>query len=218
MKAALLAVVAACSHGSPKVVTSTAVAALPTHPETNLDTTPHNRRRMLPPEAFLRAYLMWFGGLAPLDVQKRGGVLMDQWQDYLSALGLPDYAHDFPRVEQSNTMMLAALDRLAEVLCVRAAEHDLHGGTQPLASRVVFAFEAHPHPSFDDFAGGFDVLHRTFVGYPATLAPSGRTGRFYALYQQVVADHETSATLTPDELGWVAVCTALVIHPEAELY
>lgn len=205
----------ACSHASDKPAPLEPVAV---HPPTSREVLapPGPQRRMVPPEAFLRAYLMWFGGLAPLDVQKRGGALFDQWQDYLAALGLPDYAHDFPRVSQSNPMMLATLDKLAEVLCVRSVEHDLH---QRAAPRVVFTFDPPPHPSLADFALGFDVLHRTFLGYPASEAPDGRIGRFYSLYQQVASEHATSAgTLTPDETGWVAVCTALAIHPEAEVY
>lgn len=207
----------ACSHVSEKPVPMP-IVSVETHPPTSREPPPPPgpQRRMVPPEAFLRAYLMWFGGLAPLDVQKRGGNLFDQWQDYLAALGLPDYAHDFPRVTQSNPMMLATLDKLAEVLCVRAAEHDLHQRGTP---RVVFAFDPPPRPSLADFAAGFDLLHRTFLGYPAAQAPDGRLGRFYSLYQQVVSEHETSAgPLTADETGWVAVCTALVIHPEAEVY
>ena len=114
-------------------------------------------------------------------------------------------------------MMLATFGRLGEALCVRAAEHDLHAAT-PLSSRVVFAFDAKVHPSLDDFAAGFDVLHRTFLGYPADLAPKGRLGRFYSLYQQVASEHSKSGPLTSDETAWVAVCAALVIHPEAELF
>jgi hypothetical protein len=217
MRALWLAVFVACSHPGTGFEAS-APEPLDVHPATALDTTPKNRARMLPPEAFLRAYLMWFGGLTALDVKKRGGALFDRWEDYLAALGLPDYAHEFPRVTQSNTMMLASLERLAEILCIRAAEHDLHGGKQPISSRVVFAFDARPHPTLPEFATSFDVLHRTFLGYPAELAPRGRTEEFYALYQQALAHHTDTGPLTPDETAWVAVCTALVIHPEAQLY
>jgi hypothetical protein len=184
-----------------------------------LDATPKQQRRMVPAEAFLRAYLTWFGGLAPLEVQKRAatGNLFDAWTDYLAVLGLPDYAHDFPRVTQSNTMMLATVGRLAEALCVRAAEHDLHANA-PIDKRIIFAFDVPPHPTLAQFAVGFDVLHRTFLSYPAELAPPGRLGRFFSLYQQVVAYHSSSTRLSPDETAWVAVCTALVMHPETELY
>ena len=144
--------------------------------------------------------------------------MFDAWDDYLSAVGLPDYKIDLPRQSQSNTLTLATLGRLGEALCARAAEHDLHGKPAP-ETRVVFAFDAAPHPSAEQFADGFDVLHRTFVGYPARLAPADRIARYFALYASVAERHASDKqALTADELGWVAVCTALVQHPEAELY
>ncbi len=218
MKAVLFTLLAACGTGA---VTGGETTALPAHQTRMLDTTPKERRRMVPPEVYLRAYLAWFGGLVPLDVQNRARPkgLFDAWDDYLSALGLPDYKTDLPRQNQSNTLMLATLGRLGEALCVRAAEHDLHGGKTPLDQRVVFAFEM-PAPTAEAaFAERFDVLHRTFLGYPAKLAPSGRTEKFHALYKDVVARHASvKGSLTADETGWVAVCTALIEHPEAELY
>ena len=204
----------ACS--TPDAIAPSAGAVLP-HAEVQLDTAPRQHRRMVPPEAFLRAYLMWFGGLAPDAVRRRAGDLLGSWEDYLSALGLPDYAHDFPRVTQSNALMLSTMARLGEALCVRAAEHDLQG-RMPIDQRLIFAFEAKPSPSRDEFAAGFDVLHRTFLGYPASLAPAGRIDRFYALYQKIAAHHAGATVLTPDETAWVAICAALVVHPEAELY
>jgi hypothetical protein len=216
---ALLAVVAACGH--PDAVKPTPSAPIAEHPPVTIDTGAKGSRRMVPPEVFLQAYLTWFGGLVPLEVQKRahGYNLFDQWTDYLAALGLPDYHLDVPRVTQSNPVMLATMGRLGEALCVRAVEHDLRSGA-PVDQRVIFAFDAKPNPTLDDFARGFDVLHRTFLGYPADLAPSGRLGRFFALYQQVVAYHRDQAQplLTPDQRAWAAVCTALVLHPETELY
>lgn len=173
---------------------------------------------MVSPEVYLRAYLAWFGGLAPLDIQAKARPrgLFDAWDDYLAALGLPDYKTDVPRQTQSNTLMLATLGRLGEALCVRAAEHDLHAKT-PLDQRVVFAFEAGPDDDLA-FATRFDVLHRLFLGYPAKLAPGDRVAKFHALYQDVAARHTAKGPLTSDETAWVAVCTALVQHPEAELY
>lgn len=211
-----------------KTTTLAPSAPRPLPPRTTLamDTTPKERRRLVPPEVYLRAYLGWFGGLAPLDVQARARPrgLFDQWDDYLAALGLPDYRIDLPRALQSNTLMLATLGRLGEVLCVRAAEHDLHGSIKgpgtPLADRVVFVFEpTKATPTASEFAERFDVLHRTFLGYPARLAPADRGERFFALYQQIARRHAgKQQPLTPDETAWVAVCTALVQHPEAELY
>ena len=233
MKALVLSLVAACGTGA---IIGGEPTALPAHQTRMLDTTPKERRRMVPPETYLRAYLAWFGGLLPLEVQQRARAkgLFDAWDDYLAALGLPDYKTDLPRQEQSNTLMLATLGRLGEALCARAAEHDLHGGRMPLAERVVFAFtspaRAAPgaQPAGDStpgaepdagFAERFDVLHRTFLGYPAKLAPGDRTAKFRALFDAVVARHATGkAALTATETGWVAVCTALIEHPEAELY
>ena len=193
---------------------------LPEHQTAMIDRTPKERRRMVEPEVYLRAYLGWFGGLAPLDVQNRARPkgLFDAWDDYLSALGLPDYKTDLPRQTQSNTLMLATLGRLGEALCARAAEHDLHGGKTPADQRVVFAFEAAPD-SDDAFAQRFDVLHRTFLGYPAKLAPGERVANFHQLYTEVAARHAGAKNpLTAEETAWVAVCAALVQHPEAELY
>jgi hypothetical protein len=188
---------------------------LPPMKQVMLDTTPKERRRMVPPEVYLRAYLGWFGNLAPLDVQTRAkpNGLFDTWDDYLSALGLPDYKIDLPRQGQSNTLMLATLGRLGEALCVRAAEHDLH--RHQLA--VVFTFDPKVG-SLDEFAPKLDVLHRTFLGYPLRLAPADRAGKLYALYSGVVARHTAKNPLSPDETAWAAVCAALVEHPEAELY
>lgn len=205
MRASVLLVLAAC--GASAVTTR----PMPPTREVMLDTTPKEKRRMLPPEVYLRAYLGWFGGLAPLDVQNRARPrgLFDAWDDYLSALGLPDYKIDLPRQGQTNTLMLATLGRLGEALCVRAAEHDLHAHQPP----VVFAFDPHA-----EFAVGFDVLHRTFLGYPVRLAPPDRAQKFHALFESVRARHKAKNPLTPDETAWAAVCTALVQHPEAELY
>jgi hypothetical protein len=113
--------------------------------------------------------------------------------------------------------MLATLGRLAEALCVRSVEHDLRHKL-PVEARVLFAFESIAEPTRADFAPRFDVLHRTFLGYPAELAPAGRIERFFALYRQVAANHPAGRPLSGDEAGWAAVCTALVQHPETGLY
>jgi hypothetical protein len=86
----------------------------------------------------------------------------------------------------------------------------------------VFDFEL-PEAPLDvaAFALRFDVLHRTFLGYPATLAPAQRGPRFYALYQQVAAGHAQSSPksrLSPTEAGMAAVCYGLIRHPEFQLY
>jgi hypothetical protein len=214
--AALLLALAAC--GRPDAIEPTRATPLDQHTEIALDPTPKGHRRMVPPETYLRAYLTWFGALVPSDVQSKARAhgLFDKWADYLVALGLPDYAIDAPRANQSNTVMLAALGRLGEALCVRSVEHDLRART-PIDKRVVFAFDPIVNPSRDDFASRFDTLHRTFLSYPARLAPAGRTDRFYALFRSVSARHPTGL-LSPEETAWAAVCTALIQHPEAGLY
>jgi hypothetical protein len=212
MKALVLILATACT--APTLAPS-APQPLPAAQIAMIDTTPKARRRMVPPEVYLRAYLTWFGGLVPLAVQNRARPkgLFDAWDDYLAALGLPDYKIDLPRQSQSNTLMLATLGRLGEALCVRAAEHDLHAKT-PIDQRVVFAFD----PA-GDFAVAFDVLHRTFLGYPARLAPPDRVARFQALFASVAARHAgAKQPLTAEETAWAAICTVLVQHPEAELY
>jgi hypothetical protein len=211
-----LALATAC--GRPDAIAPSAPVPLPAHHTVVLDPTPKQRRQMVPAEVILRAYLTWFGGLAPSEVVQRahGANLFDQWSSYLAALGLPDYHVDAPRVSQSNTVMLAALGRLGEALCIRSVEHDLAPRT-PVDARVVFAFEPAANPTRAQFAPGFDVLHRTFLGYPASLAPADRLDRYYALFRQVAARH-ADHRLGADGLAWAAVCAALVQHPEAGLY
>jgi len=116
----LLVLLAAC--GSSTVIRPSAPLPLPPRQEASIDTTPKARPRMMPPEVYLRAYMMWFGGLAPLDVQTkaRGKQLFDAWDDYLAALGLPDYRLDLPRQTQTNSLMIATFGRLGEALCARS--------------------------------------------------------------------------------------------------
>jgi len=213
-RAVLLVVAVAC--GRPETIEPSRAVPFGGYSELALDPTPKGHRRMVPPEVYLRAYLTWFGGLSPAQVfqKARGRKLFDQWADYLVALGLPDYAIDAPRAAQSNTVMLAAMGRLGEALCVRSVEHDLRGRPD---KRAVFAFEPIANPSRDEFASRFDTLHRTFLSYPARLAPADRVDRFYALYRSVAARH-ASGLLSADESGWAAVCAALVQHPETGLY
>jgi hypothetical protein len=186
------------------------------------DSTPKEDVRMLPAEAFLRTYLQLFGSTAPLEVQRkaRGNGLFDSWNDYAAALGLPDHRNDLPRSTQTNALMIATFDRLAIALCVRAAEQDLRASVPP-AQRLVFAFAGTPRPADTrTFAPAFDVLHRTFLGYPAALAPPGRTESFFTLFRATVARHEARPTrgLGPVEAGWAAVCLGLARHPEFHTY
>lgn len=175
--------------------------------------------RMVPPEAFLRAYLSWFGDLTPSAAftRARGDDLFDRWPDYLAALGLPDDHTDSPRITRSNTVMLAVIGRLGEALCVRSAQHDLHG--HPAADkRTLFAFDLIAKPTLAQFEAMFDVLHRTFLSYPVAFAPRARVQRFYELYQRIAANGSPRAGLSADETAWIGICTALVQHPEANVY
>jgi hypothetical protein len=177
----------------------------------------------------VRTYLQLFGGLAPLEVQRRarggdGGQLFDTWDDYLSALGFPDYKLDLPRGTQTNALMIAAFERLGVALCDRSLEHDLKQQPVPFVKdRLIFAFDPPALPMTPGaFMRGFDVLHRTFLGYPARLAPAGREQAFLELYQETAARHAAKGAarsrFTPAEAGWAAVCYGLVRHPEFHLY
>jgi hypothetical protein len=190
------------------------------------DATPKEEVRMLPAEAYLRTYLQLFGEEGPLEVQRRarggdGARYFDSWNDYAAALGLPDHRNDLPRATQTNALMMATFDRLAIALCVRAAEHDLRAEVPP-GQRRVFAFAGIPRPaSARDFAPPFDVLHRTFLGYPAALAPPGRSEAFFALFGATVGRHEKNRGapgLGPVEAGWASVCLGLARHPEFHTY
>jgi hypothetical protein len=225
LAAALLA--AGCARA--EVVPRLPAAPLPERGRTAQDATPKQDRRLVPAEAYVRTYLQLFGGLAPLEVQRRarggdGGAIFDTWDDYLSALGFPDYRLDLPRGTQTNALMIAAFERLGVALCDRALEHDLKAKPRPFSKdRLVFAFEPPSgEVSAAAFAPGFDVLHRTFLGYPARLAPEGREASFYELYRQTAARHAEKGAqrsrFSPAESGWAAVCYGLVRHPEFHLY
>jgi hypothetical protein len=225
--AALALALASCAR--PEVVPKTPAAPLEERGHAAMDTTPKQDRRLVPAEVYVRTYLQLFGGLAPLEVQRRarggdGATLFDTWDDYLSALGFPDYRLDLPRGTQTNALMIAAFERLGVALCDRALEHDLEAKPPPLTKdRLIFAFDP-PSGEVSEahFARGFDVLHRTFLGYPARLAPAGREASFFELYRQTVARHAERAAprsrFTPAESGWAAVCYGLVRHPEFHLY
>jgi hypothetical protein len=212
---------AACRGVSPEEE-----APLPGRDPVPQDTAPKAAPRLLPPEVYLRTYLTIFGGLSPEGVaaELRGGALFDAWSDYLSSLGLPSYAAEIGRATQTNSLMLATFERLGVALCDRAAEHDLRASPpRPLAERRVFAFEL-PGRALDaaGFAGRFDVLHRTFLGYPAALAPDGRVERFFGLYEDTLARRSAAGApasrFSPAEAAWAAVCYGLVRHPEFHTY
>jgi hypothetical protein len=224
----------ACGAAPPLLVAPVPAGTLQPTAVSLEDTTHKEDLRMVPPEVTLRTYLRLFGALAPVDFQKDargkdGGNLFDTWDDYIAALGFPDYRLDVPRQTQTNALMVATFERVGVALCDRALEHDWKGNPpRPVQERVIFAFDppaAAPGRetavSAADFAPRFDVLHRTFLGYPASLAPAERSQRFYALFESVAKGHAKAAPksrLTPDEAGWAAVCYGLVRHPEFQLY
>jgi hypothetical protein len=218
------------------------------------DTSHKEEPRLVPVESYVRTYLSLFGGLSPLDAQKKArgadrALLFDVWDDYLTTLGVPDYRIDLPRGGQTNALMLAAFERIGAALCDRALEHDWK--SKPAVAvdqRLIYAFEPGPDvPTKARFAEGFDVLHRTFLGYPATVAPTDRLARFHKLFEGTVARHAAAeagastangapaskdapaakgappksaprSRLSPIEAGWVTVCEGLVRHPEFHFY
>lgn len=219
---------AACANHAPEMVAGGPATPLTVKAVVAEDTAPKEDLRMVPPEAYMRTYLTLFGGLAPMDAQKRarggdGAALFDTWDDYVSALGFPDYRLDVPRQTQTNALMVAAFERLGVALCDRSLEHDLKGKQPPaVGQRIIFAFDIPKTPLAEkDFAPRFDVLHRTFLSYPASLAPPDREARFYQLYLATIRDHakdDPKSRFTPVEEGWAAVCYGLVRHPEFHLY
>jgi hypothetical protein len=216
-----------CAH-PPEVVAPSPATPLAAKSVAAEDTAPKEDLRMVPPEVYMRTYLQLFGGLLPLDAQKKaragdGAQIFDTWDDYISALGFPDYRQDIPRQTQTNALMIATFERLGVALCDRALEHDLRGATPPpIKDRIVFAFDE-PKAGVDAkaFAPRFDVLHRTFLGYPAALAPPQRTLRFFQLYKDIAGEHAKASPrsrFTADQAGWAAVCYGLIRHPEFHLY
>ncbi|AKU95597.1 hypothetical protein AKJ09_02261 [Labilithrix luteola] len=224
---------AGCAGRPPERVVGTPVGKLSPRQVLLEDTAPKVELRMVPPEVYMRTYLQLFGGLSPIETQKKargsdGNNLFDTWDDYVSSLGFPDYRLDVPRQTQTNALMVASFERLGIALCDRAVEHDLEGlggkrgNTVAANDRVVFAFDAATTPMDEaQFVKRFDVLHRTFLGYPVGVAPQERTKRYFALYQDIVANHGKAlpkSKFTPEQAGWAAICYGLVRHPEFHLY
>lgn len=217
--------VGAQACGPPSRLTATPSALGRPQSEAKVDTAPKQDPRLVPPEVYLRSYLMLFTGLSLADVQKRargadGGQLFDTWDDYLAALGFPDYRADLPRATQTNAVMIATFERLGVALCDRAIEHDLQN-RPPGEKRAIFDFDAPNDLDRAGFVDRFDTLHRTFLGYPARLAPPSRVPEFFALYSDTITKHTRSKTrsrFSPTLSGWAVVCYGLVRHPELHLY
>lgn len=207
--------------GGAAPVTPSPLGTIPGHDFVAEDDSPKRSPRLLPAETYIRTYLALFGGLAPLAVDKDiDASLFDTWTDYLAALGLSDYRLDIPRTGQTSPLMLATFERLGVALCDRAVARDL-AATQPANDkRIVFAFDRMDAPTDEQFRSAFEVLHRTFLGYPLTLAPPNRTPRYKALYDKVAAAHtgKKGEALTPQQVGWSAVCQGLIRHPEFHYY
>ncbi len=210
-------------------ITPTPVTAIPGHESLAQDTAPKEAPRLMPAETLIRSYLTLFGGLSPIAFQTRmrttttGEALFDTWADYLSALGIPDYTADIPRAAQTNTLQLAAYERIAVALCERAVQNDLRGAAA--SAQVLFTFDLPAGRSLTDaeFATRFDVLHRRALGYPAALAPDTRVPRFLALYRSAETAHADAGVgsqrrFTGPEAGWAGVCEGLLRHPEFHLY
>ena len=210
----------------PTQITPTPVTQIPGHELIAQDRAPKEPPRLMPAETLIRSYIALFGGLSPQALQTRlrgttSDNLFDTWADYLSALGVPDYALDIPRAPQTNTLMLAAFERIGVALCERAVQNDLRGALA--ADRVLFRFDL-PTPTRaltdDEFGARFDVLHRRVLGYPAALAPEGRIPRFRTLYRDAVTRHADAGArmFNGPEAGWASMCEGLVRHPEFHLY
>jgi hypothetical protein len=226
----LAPLLAACSKAPPEQqATTVSVTMIPGHGGLPEDTTTKEAPRLMLAEAYMRSYLQLFGGLSPVAAQvaargKDGSQLFDSWDNYLLTLGFPAYTLDIPRQNAPNAVMVASFERVGIALCDRALENDWLGATPPPASkRLIFTFDqpaatATAPLTQAAFTAGFDVLHRTFLGYPSALAPTDRLTRFYGLYNDIVAAHTTKTRFTPQQAGWAAICYGLVRHPEFHLY
>jgi hypothetical protein len=221
---ALLLLSSACKGDDADRVPTAPLEAVPGHQSIAQDSSHKESPRLPAAEAYMRTYLQLFGGLTALQAQQQlsaGGTnLFDSWSAYLGALGLPNYAIDLPRQMQTNALMMATFERLGLALCDKAVEKDLQGNP-PVAidQRLIYAFDV-PAAPVDQagFAPRFDVLHRTFLSYPAAMAPTDRTARFFKLYQDTVAIHDPkSSKFTASQAGWAAVCSGLLRHPEFHL-
>ncbi|WP_438004455.1 hypothetical protein WME89_37565 [Sorangium sp. So ce321] len=214
----------------PPPIVGVPAPAIPGHADPQ-DDTPKEGPRLVPQEVYLQTYVKLFGDdLTPLQVEAlaRGadaGIVFDRWADYMSPLGFPDHKLDVNRQTNTNTLMMGTFERLGIALCARKAEIELRSSPPPpsIAARRVFAFDMTPaDPTDAEFAARFDVLHRTFLGYPAALAPTERAGRFRAVFRDVVRRHAApgapTSRFTPQQAGWAVVCYGLVRHPEFIVY
>ncbi len=233
--ALLLAVMAvACakdpekSSGGTGDVPAVPATAIPGHESLAQDTTVKEGPRVLAAEVYMRSYLMLFGGLSPVAAQTalraKDGALFDAWRDYLAALGVPDYRNEIGRSTQTNALMVATFERIGVALCEAAVEKELKDTARPpVDKRQIYPFEVTAESPEAEFTARFDLMHRTFLGYPASEAATDRTKRFFALYNETIARHKDKATptptrFTPAQAGWATVCMGLIRHPEFHVY
>jgi hypothetical protein len=231
---ALVVMLAACAKDPEKTgggesnVPAVPATAIPGHESLSQDTTVKEGPRVLAAEVYMRSYLMLFGGLAPVPAQTalraKDGALFDAWKDYLAALGLPDYRNEIGRSTQTNALMVATFERIGVALCEAAVEKELKDTARPpVDKRIIYPFEVTAESNEAEFTTRFDVMHRTFLGYPASEAATDRTKRFFALYNETIARHKDKTTptptrFTPAQAGWATVCMGLVRHPEFHVY
>jgi hypothetical protein len=228
---------AACHRAPPELVRPQ-VASVPDVAVAPRESFIPREPRLMPAETLIRSYTAIFGDLVEPEARTRYDRSNQRgryfgWSEQLSALGLPDYTRDQARASQTNTIMIAAFEKLAIALCDRAAIRDLRldkANVKPLSPELkalvqveappVFAFEPKSAPlSEADFVPRFDVLHRTFLGYPAALAPREREAEFYALYKKVEQRHVAAKSgQAPHIPAWSAVCQGLARHPEFHHY
>lgn len=200
---------------------------VPGHDTIVQDNTHKEAPRLMAAESYMRSYLRIFGGLTSLQAQTQltagGDRLFDSFNNYLAALGLPSYAADLPRANQTNALMVATFERLGIALCDKALLKDWPAGMAvPIPQRLVYAFDPPADPTNKAaFAEGFDVLHRTFLGYPARLAPTSRIDTYFELFNRVRTGHTADpkqSKFTATQAAWAAMCYGLVRHPEFHLY
>ncbi len=203
------------------------LASVPGHENLAQDNTHKEAPRLMAAEGYIRSYLRIFGVDTPLQAQTQlatgGDALFDSWNNYLAAMGLPNYTLDLPRGTQTNALMVATFERLGIALCDKALLKDW-STTAPVATakRTVYAFDA-PKDIADKvaFTAAFDVLHRTFLGYPVKIAPTNRVDTYFELFTKISSTHTTdpkASLFTANQAAWAAMCYGLVRHPEFQLY
>lgn len=186
--------------------------------------------RLMPAEVYLRTWFKLLGGVSPAEAAKAlggapGDELFDAWGDYLGAIGTPDHRRELRRPTGTHGLMIAAHERLGIAVCDRAIEHDFQGKSPAIKDRWIYRFTPLPDgapPDLAAFAERFDRLHRLFLSYPAALAPTPRTARFFQLYLDTLARHldpdAGASRFSPQEAAWAVVCQGLARHPEFLTY